>query len=61
MAAASAARFAGFFEEFKALVEFSKQCDCGRPLQDHSACDQDALAWCMEVEVGESFHAVRIC
>lgn len=42
LAAASAARFAGFFETSKALIEIAKQCDCERG--DQAYCEHATTA-----------------
>lgn len=48
LAAASAARFAGFFETSEALVKIANHCDCRLDLRDHPAYGQDTVSWCLE-------------
>jgi hypothetical protein len=48
LAAASAARFAGFFETAEALVKMANRCDCRIHLQDHPAYGHDTVSWCLE-------------
>jgi hypothetical protein len=44
--AASAARFAGFLETAKALVELAEECESEVDLATH-ASGAEAMAWCL--------------
>lgn len=48
LAAASTARFAGFFETSKALIILANKCECGGELLDSANCCQDTAAWYLE-------------